>query len=185
MTSTVLSFAFALVSLAGQAPAPPAVKVAPIDAAKVAITPKTVAELNMGKLKGVIRLLVWNPDATKVYLQTADLQPNAQIKTAYHHVIDASTGAVDTVSAVPDWAQEALAWKTGKTAPGDASFAIDLVIEQRRNAATALPMGGAWGPGYGFYMPTPVMVNSSITQYCLRLTFGQNGQLQAWKKVVQ
>ena len=58
-------------------------------------------------------------------------------------------------------------------------------VTGRVTNTTALPMGGAWGPGYGFYMPTPVMVNSSITQYCLRLTFGQNGQLQAWKKVVQ
>ena len=31
--------------------------------------------------------------------------------------------------------------------PGDATFAIDLVIEQRRNAATALPMGGDYARG--------------------------------------
>jgi hypothetical protein len=149
MTTTLLSLAFALVSL-GQTPAPPAppmASVPPIDASKVSVTPKPVAELDMGKLKGVIRLLVWNPEGTKVYLQTAELQPNAQIKTAYHHVIDASTGKVDTVGAVPAWAQDALTWKAGKTAPGDATFAIDLVIEQRRNAATALPMGGDYARG--------------------------------------
>jgi len=50
---------------------------------------------------------------------------------------------------------------------------------------TAMPMGGGWGPYGGGYAPGPVFVNSSITQYCLRLTFGANGQLQAWKKLVQ
>lgn len=142
MTTTLLTLALTFVAFTGQTPA-----AGPIDASKVNVTPKTVAELDMGKLKGVIRLLVWNPDATKVYLQTAELQPNALVKTAYHHVIDASTGAVDTVGAPPEWAQDALAWKTGKTAPGDASFAIDLVVEQRRNVATSLPMGGDYARG--------------------------------------
>ena len=58
-------------------------------------------------------------------------------------------------------------------------------VTGRVTSTTALPMGGAWGPGYGYYAPAPVMVNSSITQYCLRLTFGPDGQLRAWKKVVQ
>lgn len=51
--------------------------------------------------------------------------------------------------------------------------------------ATAMPVGGGWGPGGGFYAPGPVIMNSSITQYLLRLTFGADGQLQAWKRVVQ
>jgi hypothetical protein len=57
-------------------------------------------------------------------------------------------------------------------------------VTGRVTNATALPMGGGWGPGYA-YTPAPVMVTSSITQYCLRLTFGADGQLQAWKRVVQ
>lgn len=144
MTTTWFSFVLALVTLTGQAPAP---AVSALDAAKVRVTPQPVTVLDMGRLKGVIRLLVWNPESTKVYLQTAELQPNALVKTAHHHVIDATTGAVETVGAAPGWAQDALAWKTGKTAPGDASFAIDLVVEQRRNAATALPMGGDYARG--------------------------------------
>lgn len=142
MTTTLLSLALAFMTVTGQAPA-----AGPIDATKVTVTPKPVTELDMGRLKGVIRLLVWNPEGTKVYLQTADLQPNALVKTTYHHVIDATTGAVDTTGAAPAWAHTALAWKTGKTAPGDAAFAIDLVVEQRRNAATALPMGGDYARG--------------------------------------
>jgi hypothetical protein len=58
-------------------------------------------------------------------------------------------------------------------------------VTGRVSNATAMPMGGGWGPGFGYYSPGPVIVNSSITQYCLRLTFGADGQLQAWKKVVQ
>lgn len=144
MTTMLLSLTLAALTLAGQTPAH---AVGPIDAGKVNVTPKVVTELNMGTLKGVIRLLVWNPEGTKVYLQTADLQKNALVKTAYHHVIDASTGAVETVGATPAWAQDALAWKTGKTAPSDATFAIELVVEQRRNAATSLPMGGDYARG--------------------------------------
>ena len=58
-------------------------------------------------------------------------------------------------------------------------------VTGRVSNTTTMPMGGGWGPGYGYYMPAPVIVNSSITQYCLRLTFAPDGQLQAWKKVVQ
>lgn len=59
-------------------------------------------------------------------------------------------------------------------------------VTGRVSNSTALPVGGGyWGPWGGWYAPGPVFVNSSITQYCLRLTFGADGQLKAWKKVVQ
>jgi hypothetical protein len=58
-------------------------------------------------------------------------------------------------------------------------------ITGRVGNTTAFPVGGAWGPYGGFYAPGPVVVSSSITQYYLRLTFGPDGQLQAWKKGAQ
>ena len=70
-----------------------------------------------------------------------------------------------------------------QTTLGDGTRVAQWVTALTSNT-TALPVGG-WGPGWGYYSPGPVIVSSSITQYCLRLTFGPNGQLQAWKKVVR
>lgn len=130
---------------APQTPTTPAL--AAIEAKGIIITPKPVAEFELSKLQGVIRRLAWNADGTELYLQTAELQSNAQPKTFFHYLVNPTTGALRKVDDEPVWAADYWKWKAGRSAPGDDKFSIELAVEQRRNSATALPMGGDYARG--------------------------------------
>jgi hypothetical protein len=46
---------------------------APVDVSTLKIgAPTTIAELDLGRLKGELRQIGWSPGATDVYVQTAD-----------------------------------------------------------------------------------------------------------------
>lgn len=139
---TTLILALALSILPQSAPAP-------IAASAVKLAPKPVAEFELSKLRGVIRRLAWNADGTQLYLQTAELKSDALVKEAFNYVITVATGELKKVDGEPTWASEYYAWKSWKSAPGDDAFTIDVASEQRRNAATALPMGGDAARGGG------------------------------------
>jgi hypothetical protein len=118
-----------------------------VSANDIKLAPKTIAELDMSKARTVIRRLAWNADNTQLYVQTAELKMDALVKTAYHYVIDASTGSVKTVDAEPAWAADYYTWKSWKSAPGDDAFLIELATEQRKASATGIPMGGDYARG--------------------------------------
>jgi len=120
---------------------------ASLSANALKLTPKAVAEFEMSKLKGVIRRLAWNADNTQLYLQTAELKTDALPKELFHYTINAATGDLKQVDAEPAWAADYYNWKSWKSAPGDDAFLIELATEQRRNTATALPMGGDYARG--------------------------------------
>lgn len=120
---------------------------APISATAVRLSPKTVAEFEMNKLRGVIRRLAWNGDSTQLYLQTAELKSDALPKEFFHYLLNPSTGALKNVDAEPAWAADYYAWKSWKSAPGDDAFLIELATEQRKATATSVPMGGDYARG--------------------------------------
>jgi hypothetical protein len=120
---------------------------APITAQSVKVTPKPVAEFEMSKLKGEIRRVAWNPDNTQLYIQTVELNKDAQPKALHHYLADPSTGSLKDADAEPTWAASYWEWKSWKAAPDDEKFVIEVSEEQRKSAATAIPMGGDYARG--------------------------------------
>jgi hypothetical protein len=120
---------------------------AAMSANAVAVTPKTIAEFEMSELKGVIRKLAWNPDGTTLYLETAELDQQAQPKTVHGYLIDAGSGKLSKAKDVPAWATAYWEWKSWKSAPGDDDFLIDLSTEERKRSAVGIPMAGDYARG--------------------------------------
>ncbi len=97
----------------------------PIDVTTLKVTAqKTVVELDLGKLKGDLRQIGWSPDATKLYIQTADGDPGSE--KLRHYMVAAEGGAVESIPAQPDWAQAYWAVKSDRSAPGMGSIMIDV-----------------------------------------------------------
>jgi hypothetical protein len=107
-------------SLAGQATAARAIDVSALTIG----APATVAELDLGKLKGDLRQIGWSPDGAKLYIQTAEGNP--QSPKLHHYWVALEGGAVMGVDAQPDWAQTYWAFKSDRSAPGIGSLMIDL-----------------------------------------------------------
>jgi hypothetical protein len=103
--------------------------------------PVKLAELDVGKLKGEPAKLAWSPDMKQFYFQTVELKRNGS-RTERHFMVDATTGAVKDVDAMPEWASAYWQWKSHKAAPGAPAFEIQLTEEQKTVRATAAPMGG-------------------------------------------
>lgn len=103
--------------------------------------PATIAELDMGKLKGEPRRLAWSPDGTQIYVQTAERpgQPNQKL---HHYVFATAGGEKQDVKSEPEWAAAYWAEKSGQAAPGDARMKIELKTETRQQRTTSAPMGG-------------------------------------------
>lgn len=104
-------------------------------------SPATIAELDMGKLKGVPTRLGWSPDGKEFYLQTVE-GPLHQPKSIRHYVIDAVDGKVKDAEAEPAWFREFWMMKSNKTSPDTPSLAIGLSSENRVEKTTSTPTGG-------------------------------------------
>jgi hypothetical protein len=97
----------------------------PIDVTTLKVSSqKTVVELDLGKLKGDLRQIGWSPDATKLYIQTADGDPGSE--KLRHYMVAADGGAVESIPAEPEWAQAYWAVKSDRSAPGLGSIMIDV-----------------------------------------------------------
>lgn len=146
----------------------------PIDVTTLTVTSqKTIVELDLGKLKGELRQIGWSPDATQLYIQTADGEaPSEKLR---HYMIAADGGAVQSIPEEPDWAQAYWTRKSDRFAPGLASIQIDL---EQKAEKTKIGTGsgrpgasGSNGPGSGF---DPTESTESQRQSVVRLTvFGE------------
>ena len=110
-------------------------------AATALATPAKIADIDVGKLKGDPAKLTWSPDMKQFYFQPVELKRDGS-RTERHFTIDAATGAVKDVDAMPEWAAAYWQWKSHKAAPGIPALAIELSDEQKTVRATAAPMGG-------------------------------------------
>lgn len=89
--------------------------------------PKTVVELDLGKLKGELRQVGWAPDGQRFYIQT--VEGSQQSPKVRHYWVAVEGGAVMGVDAQPDWANAYWAFKSDRAAPGIGSLMID--VEQK------------------------------------------------------
>lgn len=86
--------------------------------------PTLVAQLDLGALKGDLRQLAWSPDASELYVQTAEGHDAAA--KLHHYVLAASGGTPAPVKDVPEWATAYWAFKSDRFAPGLGSLIIDV-----------------------------------------------------------
>jgi hypothetical protein len=107
--------------------------------------PATVAELDMGKLKGEPTRLAWSEDGKQFYLQTTENagRPNAKTR----HYVFASDGKREDVGAEPAWASAYWVAKSGQAPPDNPALKIQVKSEQRQQRTTSVPMGGEMARG--------------------------------------
>ena len=108
--------------------------------------PALVAEVDAGKLKGTLVRLAWSPDATQIYLQTAEPDTRGNVKLR-HYTMGLDGLPPKSVNAEPDWAAAYWAWKSSQAAPGMASWKIAIEQQQKRVSATSNPAGGDMAKG--------------------------------------
>jgi len=108
--------------------------------------PAQVAEIDAGKLKGTLVRLAWSPDASQIYLQTADPDTRGNVKLR-HYTMGLDGQPPKSVDAEPDWAPGYWAWKSSQAAPGMASWKIAIEQQQKRVSATSNPAGGDMAKG--------------------------------------
>lgn len=104
-------------------------------------TPATVAELDMGKLKGEPSRMAWSPDHSEIYLQLIE-GPFHQPKAVRHYVIGVPDGKVKDVKGEPAWFSAYWSVKSHKSSPDAPTLDIALSSEQRLEKTTSTPMGG-------------------------------------------
>jgi hypothetical protein len=97
--------------------------------------PATVAELDLGKLKGELRRLSWSPDGTSSHVQTSD----GAVRHDFLLPIE-SRNTVTPVAAEPEWAARDWQMKSDLTAPG-----TRITIQIRKDAQKRVSpfLGGA------------------------------------------
>ena len=109
----------------GQTPGPA------VDVSKLALgSPVTVAELDLGKLRGQLRQLAWSRDGAEFYIQTADGNPPSE--RLRHFLLPAAGGAPKPIDNEPEWAIDYWGFKSDRFAPGLRSLFIELEMKQEK-----------------------------------------------------
>ena len=97
----------------------------PIDVSALKIgAPATITELDLGKLKGDLRQIAWKPDGSEIYVQTSEGDPASP--KLRHYTVAVSGGATHGLDTPPDWATAFWTFKSDRSAPGMASWMIDV-----------------------------------------------------------
>jgi hypothetical protein len=107
--------------------------------------------------------LAWSPDATEIYLQTAERDSRGNVKLR-HYVMSLVGTPPKGADQEPAWAGPYWAWKAGQAAPGLPAWKIQVEQERKRVTATSTPMAGnmargdpsSAGPGTGAGMGVSV-----------------------------
>jgi hypothetical protein len=110
-------------------------------------TPQPVVDIDGGKLKGDVARLAWAPDGNTFYLQTVERDKTGRVLDVKHYLVSPVNKSIKNVDAEPPWAAQYWAWKSGRTAPGVASFKIDIAEREETFKATASPTGGVMAKG--------------------------------------
>ncbi len=97
----------------------------PIDVSKLIVgAPVTVAELDLGALKGDLRQVSWSADDAQLYVQTAEGNP--QSPKLHHYAVTVVGGILMPLDAQPYWATAYWSFKSDRTAPGVPALVIDV-----------------------------------------------------------
>ena len=146
-----------------------------IDASTLKVSPATtVAELDLGKLKGELRQICWSPDATALYVQTAEGAPGSE--KLRHYSVSVNDGTETPLDAEPEWATIYWNYKSDRFAPGLRSIAIEM--EQKLEKTKIGTGSGRPGATGGSFDATGVDLDKTAEgqrQNVVRLTlFGEN-----------
>lgn len=116
------------------------------DASRLIVAkPAVLAVVETDKLHGEPWKLCWSPDGRQLYLAAMKRKDGGMDLT--HHLIDAASGAVETLDVEPPWASSYWEWKSWKSAPGRPEFVITIDQQKKNESATARPSGGAMARG--------------------------------------
>lgn len=114
----------------------------PLDIAALQFSPATtIAELDMGKLKGEPSRLAWSADGRLLYLQTTENRGRPDAKN-HHYSFSVDGGRKQDLDAEPVWAADYWRGKSGQAPPDMPALKIDLKTETRERHTTSAPMGG-------------------------------------------
>lgn len=103
----------------------PAQTSAVVDASTLVVgAPAVAAELDLGKLKGELRQIGWDPDGVRLYVQTSE--GNLASPGFHYYIVAASGGAIEPAKDAPEWAASYWAFKSDRFAPGLGSLFIDV-----------------------------------------------------------
>jgi len=100
----------------------------PLDISTLKIgNPTTVAEIDLGKIKGELRRLSWSPDGSLFAIRTVDGdKPDDRV---HFYVVSLAGGAVAAVDREPEWAGEYWSFKADRFAPGRPE--VMITVEQK------------------------------------------------------
>jgi Tol biopolymer transport system component len=110
-------------------------------------TPAKVGTVDADKLKGEPTRLVWSPDGSRLFLQTAERDKLGMVKSPRSFLVDATTGKIDSAAAEPDWAPAVFAVSSNKFSPWSNDAAITIKEDTRTMSSTSSPMGGSLAKG--------------------------------------
>ena len=133
----------------------------PLDVSKLKVGPATtIAELDLGKLKGDLQQICWSPDGKQLYVQTAD--SGSVLATPHHYLVSAAGGTVAGLDVAPPWAVAYWNMKSYKSAPGIDALAIEVNTGRKKNDA-GLPKEGVYdadGGGVRLGATNPTMTQN-------------------------
>src|SRR5262245_29340765 len=110
--------------------------------------PQSIAELDLGKMKGDLARLSWSPDGSELYLQTVERDRTGNTKAAHHYVVSMAARSVKDIDQEPPWASTYWTWKSAQASPGSPSFSIAVEGPRRETKrSTAAPTGGVLARG--------------------------------------
>ena len=104
-------------------------------------SPRTVAELDMGKLKGQPSRLAWAPDGTELYIQTIE-GAFPEPKAVHHYTVNATGGVPTAAPAEPEWVSPYWTLKSQQASPDLPEHKIALESQESRQQTTNVPLGG-------------------------------------------
>lgn len=105
----------------------------------------TVAELDMGKLKGEPSRLAWSEDGRQFYVRTTENRGKPNEKN--RHYLFSLDGKRQDVGAEPPWAAGYWDAKSGQAPKDNPALKIQVKTETRQQRTTSAPMGGEMARG--------------------------------------
>jgi hypothetical protein len=111
---------------------------------------KSVAEIDIDKIKGQPSRLAWSTDGSEIYVQMLNGQfGKIDPSKLSHHIYKVADGQHQQVGSEPDWAAAYWTVKSGQASPDGGAFRIELKSETKKQQTVSTPMGGDLARGGG------------------------------------
>src|SRR5262245_30763424 len=103
-----------------------------IDARQVTLSaPQSVADVDLGRLKGTPSVLAWSPDAKELYLQTIERNRSGAVTSTKHYVASIASRSIKGVGDQPGWAAKYWGWKSAQASPAAPLFKIGVETREQ------------------------------------------------------